>query len=107
MEAREVDYYTQPVLDTRLKLLETRETKRYGEAEIGLGHADVNWSTVAMKKIRFRSLDTHRLSPARTAAAQSRYRSVLDPPGRRGAERRESEKGAESGRGIVGTSESS
>ena len=57
VEPREVDYYTQPVLDTRLKLLETRETKRYGEAEIGLGTADVNWATVAMKKIRFRSLD--------------------------------------------------
>jgi len=57
VEAREVDYYTQPVLDTRMKLLETRETKRYGDAEIGLGQADVNWATVAMKKIRFRSLD--------------------------------------------------
>lgn len=57
VEAREVDYYTQPVLDTRLKLLETRETKRYGDAEIGFGQADVNWATVAMKKIRFRSLD--------------------------------------------------
>ncbi|HEU4334256.1 MAG TPA: DEAD/DEAH box helicase [Candidatus Eisenbacteria bacterium] len=57
VEPREVDYYTQPVLDTRLKLLETRETKRYGEAEIGFGSADVNWATVAMKKIRFRSLD--------------------------------------------------
>jgi DEAD/DEAH box helicase domain-containing protein len=57
VEPREVDYYTQPVLDTRLKLLETRETKRYGEAEIGFGTADVNWATVAMKKIQFRSLD--------------------------------------------------
>ena len=57
VEPREVDYYTQPVLDTRLKLLETRETKRCGEAEIGFGAADVNWATVAMKKIRFRSLD--------------------------------------------------
>jgi len=57
VEPREVDYYTQPVLDTRLKLLETRETKRYGGAEVGLGAADVNWATVAMKKIRFRSLD--------------------------------------------------
>ncbi|HEX7078636.1 MAG TPA: DEAD/DEAH box helicase [Candidatus Eisenbacteria bacterium] len=57
VEAREVDYYTQPVLDTRLRLLETRETKRSGEAEIGLGQADVSWATVAMKKIRFRSLD--------------------------------------------------
>jgi len=57
VERREVDYYTQPVLDTRLKLLDTRETKRWGETEIGLGSADVSWATVAMKKIRFRSLD--------------------------------------------------
>ncbi len=57
VERREVDYYTQPVLDTRLKLLETRERKRWNEAEVGLGSADVSWATVAMKKIRFRSLD--------------------------------------------------
>jgi len=57
VERREVDYYTQPVLDTRLQLLDTRETKRWGETEMGLGSADLSWATVAMKKIRFRSLD--------------------------------------------------
>jgi DEAD/DEAH box helicase domain-containing protein len=57
VEPREVDYYTQPVLDTHLKLQETRETKRFGETLVGLGSADVSWATVAMKKIRFRSLD--------------------------------------------------
>lgn len=57
VERREVDYYTQPVLDTRLKLLETREIRKWNEAELGLGSADVSWATVAMKKIRFRSLD--------------------------------------------------
>ena len=57
VERREVDYYTQPVLDTRLKLLDTRETRRWNECEVGLGTADVSWATVAMKKIRFRSLD--------------------------------------------------
>jgi DEAD/DEAH box helicase domain-containing protein len=57
VERRDVDYYTQPVLDTRLKLLETREIRRWGEIEIGLGTADLSWATVAMKKIRFRSLD--------------------------------------------------
>ena len=57
VERREVDYYTQPVLDTRLKLLDSRETKRWNETEVGLGSADVSWATVAMKKIRFRSLD--------------------------------------------------
>jgi DEAD/DEAH box helicase domain-containing protein len=57
VERRDVDYYTQPVLDTRLKLLESRETRRWNECEVGLGTADVSWQTVAFKKIRFRSLD--------------------------------------------------
>ena len=57
VERRDVDYYTQPVLDTRLKLLESRETRRWNECEVGLGTADVSWATVAFKKIRFRSLD--------------------------------------------------
>jgi DEAD/DEAH box helicase domain-containing protein len=57
VEAREVDYYTQPVLDTRLKLNETRDSRRLGDESVGLGLAEVSWATVAMKKIRFRSLD--------------------------------------------------
>jgi len=57
VEPRDVDYYTQPVLDTRLKLLESRGTRRWGECEVGLGAANVSWATVAFKKIRFRSLD--------------------------------------------------
>ena len=57
VEPREVDYYTQPVLDTHLKLEETRESKKLGDELIGLGPAGVSWATVAMKKIRFRSLD--------------------------------------------------
>jgi DEAD/DEAH box helicase domain-containing protein len=57
VEREEVDYYTQPVLDTRLRLTEPRETKRCGECEVGLGTANVSWATVAFKKIRFRSLD--------------------------------------------------
>ena len=57
VEPREVDYYTQPVLDTHLKLEETRESKKFGDETVGLGPAAVSWQTVAMKKIRFRSLD--------------------------------------------------
>ncbi len=57
VEPREVDYYTQPVLDTHLKLTETRESKKLGDETVGLGPAAVSWATVAMKKIRFRSLD--------------------------------------------------
>jgi DEAD/DEAH box helicase domain-containing protein len=57
VERQDVDYYTQPVLDTRLRLVETRETKKWGECEVGFGGANVSWATVAFKKIRFRSLD--------------------------------------------------
>jgi len=57
VEPREVDYYTQPVLDTNLKLQESRESKKLGDEVVGLGPAQVSWQTVAMKKIRFRSLD--------------------------------------------------
>lgn len=57
VEGREVDYYTQPVLDTRLRLLERRDLRHWDGAEVGLGTADVSWATVAFKKIRFRSLD--------------------------------------------------
>jgi DEAD/DEAH box helicase domain-containing protein len=57
VEPREVDYYTQPVLDTHLELEDTRELKKLGEETVGLGPAAVSWQTVAMKKIRFRSLD--------------------------------------------------
>src|SRR5882672_8727668 len=57
VEPRQVDYYTQPVLDTHLKLEETRESKKLGDETVGLGPAAVSWATVAMKKIQFRSLD--------------------------------------------------
>lgn len=57
VEPRVVDYYTQPVLDTNLLVRgETRRRELAGEP-IVLGPATVSWATVAMKKIRFYSLD--------------------------------------------------
>jgi DEAD/DEAH box helicase domain-containing protein len=57
VEPREVDYYTQPVLDTSIRVRgETRRRAWRGET-VFLGDLEYAWQTVAMKKIRFHSLD--------------------------------------------------
>ncbi len=57
VEPREVDYYTQPVLDTTIQVrAETRGRAWRGE-RVTLGELTYAWQTVAMKKIRFHSLD--------------------------------------------------
>ncbi|MGH7726594.1 MAG: DEAD/DEAH box helicase [Candidatus Eiseniibacteriota bacterium] len=54
VEPREVDYYTQPVLDTNIVVGEPARTR----AELAFGEATVSWATVGMKKVRFHSLDS-------------------------------------------------
>ena len=57
VEPREVDYYTQPVLDTRIQIrAETRAREWRGEA-VKLGDLTYSWQTLAMKKIKFHSRD--------------------------------------------------
>jgi DEAD/DEAH box helicase domain-containing protein len=59
-EPREVDYYTQPVLDTNI-LLRDPGAARVREAlgsTIAYGEAVVSWATIGMKKVRFYSLDS-------------------------------------------------
>jgi DEAD/DEAH box helicase domain-containing protein len=57
VEPREVDYYTQPVLDTTIRVrAETRARDWRGE-RVALGELTYAWQTVAFKKIRFHSLD--------------------------------------------------
>jgi len=57
VEPRQVDYYTQPVLDTGIRVRgETRAREWRGERAV-LGELTYSWQTVAMKKIRFHSLD--------------------------------------------------
>ncbi|HEY6865667.1 MAG TPA: DEAD/DEAH box helicase [Candidatus Eisenbacteria bacterium] len=58
VEPREVDYYTQPVLDTNIRVrgeLQRRDWR--GETAV-LGELTYSWQTVAMKKIKFHSLDS-------------------------------------------------
>jgi DEAD/DEAH box helicase domain-containing protein len=60
VEPREVDYYTQPVLDTNI-LVDGGAPARAREAHgttLAFGEAKVSWATVGMKKVRFRSLDS-------------------------------------------------
>jgi DEAD/DEAH box helicase domain-containing protein len=59
-EPREVDYYTQPVLDTNIlvrDLAAARAREALG-ATIAYGEATVSWATIGMKKVRFYSLDS-------------------------------------------------
>lgn len=58
VERREVDYYTQPVVEQHLLLRGTRETGEVGGAATGLGDASVTWFTSFFKKIRFMSIDS-------------------------------------------------
>ncbi|MFH0777324.1 MAG: DEAD/DEAH box helicase, partial [Candidatus Eisenbacteria bacterium] len=58
VERSEVDYYTQPVLDTSLRVLRQKREKDWTGQKVVLGDADVTWATVAFKKIKFYSLDS-------------------------------------------------
>ncbi len=57
-EPREVDYYTQPVLDTNIVVREAARTRPAAGAELSFGEATVSWNTIGMKKVRFHSLDS-------------------------------------------------
>jgi DEAD/DEAH box helicase domain-containing protein len=57
VEPREVDYYTQPVLETHVQIRGERMHRDWRGEQVGFGDLTYSWQTVAMKKIRFRSLD--------------------------------------------------
>jgi len=58
VEKSEVDYYTQPVLDTSLRVLRQQKEKEWAGQKVVLGEADVTWATTAFKKIRFYTLES-------------------------------------------------
>ena len=58
VERSEVDYYTQPVLDTNIRVVRPRREKVWGGQKVVLGDANVTWATIAFKKIQFYSLDS-------------------------------------------------
>ena len=58
VEPREVDYYTQPVIDTHIEVRGERMRREWRGESVRFGELTYAWQTVAMKKIRFRSLDS-------------------------------------------------
>jgi len=57
VEPREVDYYTQPVLDTHIRVRAEHLRREWRGESVRFGELTYAWQTIAMKKIRFRSLD--------------------------------------------------
>ena len=57
-EPREVDYYTQPVIDTNIVAGTPARSREALGASLQYGQATVSWNTVGMKKVRFHSLDS-------------------------------------------------
>ena len=57
VEPRQVDYYTQPVLDSQIRVRTERQTRAWRGEMVELGDVTYSWQTVAMKKIRFGSRD--------------------------------------------------
>jgi len=57
VEPRTVDYYTQPVLDTNIRIRHELRSREFRGETMMFGEVTYSWQTVAMKKIRYRSLD--------------------------------------------------
>ena len=57
VEPRTVDYYTQPVLDTNIRVRQELQSRGWRGETVRFGELTYSWQTVAMKKIRYRSLD--------------------------------------------------
>ncbi len=58
VEPREVDYYTQPVLDTNIRVRGELQHRAWRGETVTLGEVTYSWQTVAMKKIKFHSIDS-------------------------------------------------
>ncbi|MDI6807797.1 MAG: DEAD/DEAH box helicase [Candidatus Eisenbacteria bacterium] len=58
VEKRDLDYYTQPVIDSSIRVTSWKEKKKEGETEILVGDCTVAWKTTAFKKIKYGSLDS-------------------------------------------------
>ncbi len=53
-----VDYYTQPVLDTSIRVTGERERRDEGAEILVLNEATVTWATTMFKKIKFGNMDS-------------------------------------------------
>jgi DEAD/DEAH box helicase domain-containing protein len=58
VEPRQVDYYTQPVLDTNIRVRSELKLEDWRGEPVRFGELTYSWQTVAMKKVQFHSLDS-------------------------------------------------
>ncbi len=58
VEKREVDYYTQPVLESSIRIVAPRKEREWAGNRVFFGDATVTWLTSAFKKIKFYQLDS-------------------------------------------------
>ena len=58
VERREVDYYTQAVLDTSIRVRGERQRRDWRGESVVLGDVTYSWQTIAMKKVQFGSRDS-------------------------------------------------
>jgi len=58
VEKRPVDYYTQPMLESSIRITRPRKDRATGFGHAFLGDAVVTWATVAFKKIQFYGMDS-------------------------------------------------
>jgi DEAD/DEAH box helicase domain-containing protein len=58
VEPRVVDYYTQPVLDMNVRVRDALETRAWRGESVALGEITYSWQTLAMKKVKFHTLDS-------------------------------------------------
>jgi DEAD/DEAH box helicase domain-containing protein len=58
VEKQEVDYYTQPVLESSIRIGRERSSKLWRGNRVCFGDATVTWLTAAFKKIKFYQLDS-------------------------------------------------
>lgn len=64
VERHEMDYYTQAVLESNVKIIrERRQAALLARARLAYGDADVSWQTVAFKKIKFNTRENIGLGP--------------------------------------------
>jgi DEAD/DEAH box helicase domain-containing protein len=58
VEPRNVDYYTQAIVDDRIRVDRPHDRATLNQETLGYGELDVHWATVAFKKIQFYHLDS-------------------------------------------------
>jgi DEAD/DEAH box helicase domain-containing protein len=81
VEKRDVDYYTQAMVEATLRLQKTLESHENAAGAFGLAEALVTWRTVGFKKIKFHSLESIGWSPLELPAVELETVAFYVAPG--------------------------